>query len=144
MITDSRLIGSIRAAIEDGTGMFFEPGAGRDPAVEQEAQRRAAEIVLKKDFELQRDKILKIIYYEPGMLFGGRLQFSTVGRKVDVGITVISGWNPGILTTLRTLVSSLLVFSPERFYDERTGARIRDEAASRWLTSSSPSQATSG
>jgi hypothetical protein len=127
LITDSRLVG---ASMPSSTGEFwayFGPGQERDPKVNEEAGKRAEEIARRKDFELQRDHIVKIIYYGPGMLFGGRLLFATVGKKIDVSITVVSGWNPGIVSTMKTLVSSLLVFAPERLYDEKTGERVRDE-----------------
>ncbi|MDA4135439.1 MAG: hypothetical protein OK449_00395 [Thaumarchaeota archaeon] len=129
LITDSRLVGASLPAVADDFRAYFAPGKERDPKVDEEAGKRAEEISRRKDFELQRDHIIKIIYYGPGMLFGGRLLFATVGRKIDVSITVISGWNPGIVSTMKTLVSSLLAFAPERLYDEKTGARIRDETS---------------
>jgi hypothetical protein len=127
LITDSRLIGAQLPTYADDFWAYFPPGKERDANLAKEAERRAAEIALKKDFELQRDRIVKIIYEAPGMLVGGRLLFGTVGRKLEISITVMSGWNPGILSTIRTLVSSFLVFSPEMFYNEKTGARMRDE-----------------
>lgn len=116
-------------ALADDFWTFFPPGKERDPEAAQEAEKKAEQIVLRKGFELQRDKVLKVIYDSPGMMIGGRLLFVTVGRKVQIDITVMSGWNQGIMSTLNTLLSTFLVFTPEGFYDEKSGARIRDEAA---------------
>jgi hypothetical protein len=129
LMTDSRVVGSNRPDLTDNFWAYLPPGREPDPLVAQGVAREADRIVAKKDFELQRDKMVKIVYYSPGLLSGGRLLFVTVGRKVEIGITVLSAWNPGILTTVSTLVSSLLIFSPEGFYDEKTGARVRDEGA---------------
>jgi hypothetical protein len=127
LITDSRLVGAALPVYADDFWAFFPPGNQQDSQQAQEAEKRARQIVLKRDLELQRDKIVKIIYESPGMLVGGRLLFVTVGRKVQVNITVISGWNPGIYSTLNTLISALLVFAPEGFYDGKTGSKVRHE-----------------
>jgi len=129
LFTESRLVGAPLPASGDVLLACFLAGKERDPAIAQLAQKRADEIIRTKDFELQRDKIVKVIYDAPQVFIGGRLLFGTVGRRVEVAISVMSGWNPGMFTTIDTLVSSLMVFAPDVFYDEKTGARIRDEKA---------------
>ena len=67
---------------------YLPPGKERDPGAAQEAAKKAERIVVSgRNFELQRDKILKIIYDSPGMMIGGRLLFVTVGRKVQLRIS---------------------------------------------------------
>ena len=131
LVTDSRLVGGTMPATAEDFRAFFAPGKGRDAGLGQEADKKAAEILLLKDFEIYRDKVLKIVYEAPSMLLGGRLLLATTGKRFQVDITVVSGWNPGILSTLNHLISTFLVFAPEAFYDERTGARMRDEVALR-------------
>jgi hypothetical protein len=126
LVTDSRLIGASRPDYPDNFWAYLGPRTEASAESRASADRKAAEIVAREDFELQRDKIVKIIYDEPGSLVGGRLSLAVVGRRVELSITVISGWNPDIALTLKTLVDSLRAFAPERFYDEKTGGRIAE------------------
>ena len=127
LVTESRIVGACLPHDGDEYRVFFPLGIERDPSAAKDAEGKADKIVATKDFELQRDKIVKVIYEEPGVLSGGRLLIGTVGRKVEISITVTSGWNPDILLTTKTLVSSFLVFAPGVFYDEKTGGRVRDD-----------------
>ena len=86
----------------------------------------AAVLIERKQFELSKDSIFKILYEEPGVFFGGHVIFESVGEQIQVEISVLSVWNPSSVQTVRKLVESLLIFAPDRFYDENTGARVRD------------------
>src|SRR5271156_2135202 len=78
LITDSRMVGAGFPVFDDNFWGYFPPGKERNPGLAREAERRAEEILLRRSFELQRDKIVKIIYDKPGMMLGGRLLFATV------------------------------------------------------------------
>src|SRR5580658_6717516 len=121
LITDSRLIGASRPDYPDNFWAYLGPGTEASAESRASADKKAAEIVAREDFELQRDRIVKIMYDEPGSLIGGRLLLAVVGRRVELNITVASGWNPGIVSTLKTLIDSLAAFAPCTFYSEKTG-----------------------
>jgi hypothetical protein len=124
LVTDSRVFGASRPGYSDNFWAYLGPGTYIAPETRSIAYSKAAEIIAKKDFELQRDKIVKIIYDAPGNMVGGRLIIAEVGRKIELSITVVSGWNPGISSTLNTLLDSLRIFAPDRVYSEKTGQRV--------------------
>jgi hypothetical protein len=126
-ITDSRIAGALRPDYDEDFWAYFPPGKERDVALAEEADRKAGEIIARKVFELQREDVVKIIYDPPGLLFGGRLLLVATGRKVELKITVLSGWNLGVLRTIQTLVYSLSWFDPQLTFDERTGGKVGDE-----------------
>lgn len=129
LLTDTRVVGAPRVESEDDFWAYFPAGEELDPAIKEEAERRAGEMVHRKGFEVERQDISKITYEPPSLLSGGRLLLSTVGRRVELKITVLSGWNPGILRTILTLVDSLSSFDPSVTFDEKTGGRVIDERA---------------
>jgi hypothetical protein len=124
VITNDRLVCSARPDFDDDFWAFFQPGKNEDAVGRGVAEKRAAEIIARKVFEVQRDRLVKVIYDPPGQLFGGRLLLVSVGRKVEFEISMLSPWNPGIFKTVRTLVDSMLSFVPGIFYNEKTGQRI--------------------
>lgn len=124
LFTDTRLVGARRPEYPEDFLAYLGPGSAASDEVRTAAQTHAGEIIARESFELQRDKIVEIIYSEPKAYTGGRLLFKEVGRPVNLKITLVSPFNPGIISTLETLSRSLFAFAPDRLFDERTGQRI--------------------
>ena len=91
------------------------------------AEKMAVGRIERKRFELSKEGIFKILYEAPGLFFGGRIVFESVGERVDLGISVLSAWNQNTLLTVRALVDSLLAFAQDKLYDEKTGALVSDK-----------------
>jgi hypothetical protein len=124
LFTDSRVVGAERPGLPDDLWAYLGPGSNASEELRAVVQKRADEIISTKDFEMQRDKIVKILFEEPGLLVGGSMLFVEVGRKVEVQISVLSPWNSGIISTVGTLARSLEAFAPDRLYSEKTGQRM--------------------
>lgn len=124
LVTDSRIVGADRPAYPDDFWAYLGPGSNAGGELRASAQTKAAEIISNSNFEMYRDKIVKILYEGPGLLVGGSLLLFEVGRRVEFRITVLSPWNPGSVSTVETLRSSVAVFAPDKLYSEKTGQRI--------------------
>ncbi len=127
VVTDGRIVGSSRSE-SLGTPEPYLWVEGESPEISRAAaQKEAAEVIERKLFELSKESIFKILYEAPGLFFGGRLIFESVGEEVQLDISVVSVWNPGSLLTVEKIIEALLIFAPDRLYDEKTGALVRDE-----------------
>ncbi len=124
LFTDSRIVGADRPAYPDDFWAYVGPGSSAGEELRKAAQAKAAEIVSKSNFEMYRDKVVRILYEGPGLMVGGSLLLSEVGRRVEFRITVLSPWNPGSISTAETLTNSVAAFSPDKLYSEKTGQRI--------------------
>jgi hypothetical protein len=124
LFTDSRVVGADRPGLPDDFWAYLGPGSNVSGELRAAAQTRADEIISMSNFEMQRDKIVKVLYEEPGQLVGGSMLFVEVGRKMELQISVLSPWNPGIISTLDTLARSVRAFAPDRLYSEKTGQRV--------------------
>src|ERR1022692_94216 len=120
LFTDSRIIGANRPASKDIPESYSWTRTGSSEVDHNAAERVAAVLIERKQFELSKDSIFKILYEEPGVFFGGHVIFESVGEQIQVEISVLSVWNPSSVQTVRKLVESLLIFAPDRFYDENT------------------------
>jgi hypothetical protein len=130
VITNDRLVCSARPEFDDDYWAFFPPGDRSDAPRLEEAEKKASEMIARRIFEMQRDRLVKVIYDPPGELFGGRLFLVSVGRKIEFKISMLSPWNPGIFKTVETLVDCLLSFAPRMVYNEKTGQRMDLERTS--------------
>jgi hypothetical protein len=131
VVTESRVVGAHRpdsVGIPEPYLWLVTESSEADRAA---AGRMAAELIDRKQFDLSKESIFKILYEAPGLFFGGRLIFESVGAQVQLDISVVSVWNPGGILTLEKMVDSLLIFAPDRLYDEKTGALVRDEGPPR-------------
>ena len=127
VITDGRIVGTSRPeSLGIPEPYLWVEGEssekGRAAALEE-----AAELIGRKQFELSKESIFKILYDAPGLFFGGRLVFESVGEEVQLDISVVSVWNQGSVLTVERMIDALLIFAPDRLYDEKTGALVRDE-----------------
>ena len=126
VVTDSRIIGANKGDLPD----FGEPYLWLATESSQEelvkAEATALGIIGRKRFDLSKDSIFKILYEAPGLFFGGRVVFETVGKEVQLDVSAISVWNSGGVLTVGKLISSLLIFAPDKLYDEKTGAFVSD------------------
>ena len=130
LFTNVRLVGALRPDYADDFWAYLPAQGPQDPALKQEAERMAAEILVRRSFELHKDKVVKILYDPPGQLFGGRVLFASTGWNVDIRMTILAGLNPGSFRTAQTMRDSILAFAPGLVYDERTGERIGTDALS--------------
>jgi hypothetical protein len=126
LFTNSRVVGANRPVSNDIPESYFWTTAESSEADHDVAERVAAALIGRKQFELSKEDIFKILYEAPGIFFGGRVTFDSVGEQVQVKTSVLSVWNPSGIQVIRKLVESLLIFAPDRFYDEKTGALVRD------------------
>jgi hypothetical protein len=127
VITDGRIVGTRRPeAVGVPEPFLWVAGRSADEGRDA-AEKMAAGLIERKRFELSKEGIFKILYEAPGLFFGGRVVFESVGERVDLGISVLSAWNRSTLLTVRALVDSLLAFAPDKLYDEKTGALVRDK-----------------
>jgi len=127
VITDGRIVGAPRAAALGVPDPFLWSAEGSSEEERVAAEKAASVIIGRKQFDLSKDSVFKILYESPGIFFGGRVVFGVVGEEVQLDISSVSVWSPGGVMTQRRLVDSLLVFAPDRLYDEKTGAMIKDE-----------------
>jgi hypothetical protein len=125
LFTNSRIVGANRPVSKDIPESYFWT-TGSSEADHDVAERVAAALIGRKQFELSKESIFKILYEAPGIFFGGRVIFDSVGEQIQVEMSVLSVWNPSGVQVIRKLVESLLIFAPDRFYDEKTGALVRD------------------
>jgi hypothetical protein len=126
LFTDSRVVGADRPASDDIPESYFWTTTGSSRADYEVAERVAVTLIERKRFELSKESIFKILYEAPGMFFGGHVIFESVGEQIQVEIGVLSVWSPSSVQMVRKLLESLLIFAPDRFYDEETGALVRD------------------
>ncbi len=124
MITDSRIVGAYRPEYPDDFWVYISPGSEPSEENRSRALGVADKIISTKDFEMQKENVVKIIFDEPTELFGGRLLIKGTGRQVELKITIRSLLNREIMLTIDTLVSSLVAFAPGLVQSEKTGARI--------------------
>lgn len=124
LITDTRMVGAYRPDFPNDFWTYLGPGSTAGDELKSAAQTAAEQILARKDFELEKDQIVKIIYDEPRTYVGGRLLLVGVGRRVNLKVTLVSPFNEGIFSTLTTLSRALFAFAPDRFFDEKTGQRI--------------------
>jgi len=96
---------------------YFGPGSQATQEELDSAKKVADELLETKEFELEKDSILRICYREPNAFSGGSVQFETSNQKIKVNVDIIRGSSE--LPTLNTLVSCLSAFAPDRFYDDR-------------------------
>jgi hypothetical protein len=126
LFTNSRIVGANRPVSKDIPESYFWTTTESSEADHDVAERVAATLIGRKQFELSKESIFKILYEAPGIFFGGRVIFDSVGEQIQVETSVLSVWNPSGVQVIRKLVESLLIFAPDRFYDEKTGALVRD------------------
>lgn len=128
LFTDERVVGAHRPDFPQDFWAYLGPGSSASEELRKRADAKAIEIISGKDFELQKDKVVKVIYDEPRTYVGGRLLFIHTGPRVEVKVTLISPFNAGIGPTLDTLTRSLQAFVPNRLYAEGSGERIGPRA----------------
>ena len=129
VITDGRIVGAPRAEALGVPDPYLWSAKGSSEEERKMAERAASELIGRKRFSISKDSVYKILYDAPSMFFGGRIIFAVVGAQVQLEISSISAWSPGGVMTQRVLVDSLLVFAPEKLYDEKSGGMIKDESA---------------
>ncbi|MDA4112816.1 MAG: hypothetical protein OK474_02100 [Thaumarchaeota archaeon] len=126
LFTNSRIVGANRPVSKDIPESYCWTMTESSEADHDVAERFAAALIGRKQFELSKEGIFKILYEAPGIFLGGRVIFASVGEQIQVETSVLSVWNPSGVQVIRKLVESLLIFAPDRFYDEKTGALVRD------------------
>jgi len=125
LVTDLRLVGAFREEYPDDFCAYLGPGSQVVPELRQKAEAEASKIFAKRDFEIPKDKLVKALYEPPTTYLGGRLLLIEAGRRLELKITLLSPFNPGVISNVETLVRSLAAFSPDRIFNERTGELIR-------------------
>jgi hypothetical protein len=124
VVTDGRIVGASRSESLGIAEPYLWVEAESSETGRAAAQEEATELIGRKQFELSKESIFKILYEAPGLFFGGRLIFESVGEEVQLDISVVSVWNPGSVLTIEKTIDALLIFAPNRLYDERTGALV--------------------
>lgn len=125
LITDLRIVGSFRAEYPDDFCAYLGPDSPSDPELQHRAEAEALKIIAKKDFEIPKDKLVKLLYEPPTTYLGGRLLLIEAGHRVELKVTLLSPFNPGVIATTDTLVRSLVAFAPGRVFNERTGEPVK-------------------
>ena len=129
VVTDARIVGARRGEDSGVSDPYLWSATGSSQEDAAAAEKAAAEFIDRKQFSFSKEGVFKILYEPPGLFFGGRVAFDSVGERVQLDLSVVSVWNPGSLLTVRKLVGALLAFSPDKLYDEKTGALVRDESS---------------
>jgi len=124
LFTDSRVVGADRPGFPDDFWAYLGPGSNVGEELRAAALARAVEIISTRNFEMQRDKIVKVLFEEPGLIVGGSILFVEVGCRMELQISVLSPWSPGSISTVDTLARSISAFAPDRLYSEKTGQRM--------------------
>jgi hypothetical protein len=124
LFTDTRVVGAQRSGFPEDFCVYLGPGSSASDELRAEGQKKAAEVIANEEFEMQKDKVVKVIYTKPRSYEGGRLLFLEVGRRVELKVTLVSLFNPGIVSTVDALERSLSAFVPDKLYDERIGRRV--------------------
>ncbi|MDA4134060.1 MAG: hypothetical protein OK441_00640 [Thaumarchaeota archaeon] len=127
VVTDGRIVGTSRLESLGIPEPYLWVEGGSSETGRAAAQVEAARLIGRKKFELSKESIFKILYEAPGLFFGGRLIFESVGEEVRLDISVVSVRNPSGVLTVEKMIDALLIFAPDRLYDEKSGALVRDE-----------------
>jgi hypothetical protein len=83
-------------------------------------------MVGNKDFEIMKDSITKIVWEKEGFLHGGHFLFNTTQGDFQVDTRPKRG-DASVVKTTNTILGALVVFAPDRLYNEKTGALVHDE-----------------
>ena len=127
VVTDGRIVGARRAETVGVPEPYLWVAKESTEEGRAAAEKIAVALIERKRFELSKEGIFKILYEAPGLFFGGRVVFESVGERVDLGISVLSVWSQNTVLTVGALVDSLLAFAPDKVYDEKTGTLVRDK-----------------
>jgi hypothetical protein len=128
VITVSKIVGARKSGVWHAYERFLGPSIKypTSDADRAKAQEVANELIADKEFGMPKESIVKILYKKPGFYSRGRLTFQTASQQIVLDIPFLQGAS-GANKTVGIIVASLNVFAPDRFYDEDTGALVRDE-----------------
>ena len=122
VITTGEIIGSKKRSWTDGCSVYTGPASKASPEDRVHAFKVAAQLAERKDFELQKNSILRIDYHAPGQLTRGHLVIRTAQESIELKLNALT--NGYLPPTLNALVPSLVAFATDRFYDEKSGMRV--------------------
>jgi hypothetical protein len=123
VITSTRVIGAKKTPWVSGFQRYLGPGSQTTESDIKKAREVAARLESEKDFELPKESIIRITYLAPGMVSGGHILFKTIQGDVELRLAAQTP-DVGVARTVKQLIPALAAFASDRFYDEKTGARI--------------------
>ncbi|MDA4123396.1 MAG: hypothetical protein OK456_09480 [Thaumarchaeota archaeon] len=129
LITSERVVGSRQGPPLTGFDAYLGPGSEYAPAYFDAAKDASAEIVSRKDFEIPKSDITRIIFADAGALTNGYVSFTTQAQEVRIDIHQPAGKNllANIGRTAFNIERALLAFAPDRLYNAETGVLIQEE-----------------
>jgi hypothetical protein len=124
VILPSRIIGTKKIPWSSGIIAYLGPGSRHTEDEKAKAIKIATELIGKKEFDFEKQSIVRIAYRSPGYIFRGHIAFKTTSDKVELKIANLT--NAAITErTVLELIYSLMAFAPDRLYDETTGALMK-------------------
>ena len=123
VLTTDRVVGSRKNPLIDYCSTYLGPNSRATDEERAKATKIAGGLIENKEFELQKNSILKLLYRAPGIFSRGHITFNATSGDIEL---LISNLQSGSLVyTLKGLLPSLVAFAPERLYDEKTGVLVR-------------------
>jgi hypothetical protein len=127
VFTSSRVYGGKKASWFNSCEVDFGPGGGATETQRELAHKVAEEVDAKKDFDIAKETITKILFRENGLFSRGHAIFQTPTEEVRVEVKDTSG--PRYSERSNALLAAVLVeFARDRVYDEKTGDLLLDVA----------------
>ena len=130
VISKESIIGARKSSWISSFEAYLGPGNKLRPDDVTKARKIAAELVDEKEFELPKESIAKITYKKPGTFSRGHFIFTTSEKEVRLDVPGLAG-SGDTMSTMRKMVASLILFAPDRFFDEETGKLMSDEVLER-------------
>jgi hypothetical protein len=126
VITSARVVGTRKTPWLSGFFGYLGPGSHISPGDRAKGTKIATELIAEKEFEIPKGSVSKIMFKDPGAFSNDHAIFKT--NQPDIQIDLLNP--PGDMTIVRVtpkLKGSLVEFTPDRTYNEATGALFRDE-----------------
>lgn len=124
VVTSERITGTKKTPWKTGLVIFLGEGSSVTQPDRGRATEVAMELIRTKEFELTKDKISRISYKKPGLFARGHLILKSADSEAEIKLARY-GNDATSLGVNRVIISSLLVFAPDRLYNESTGDMVR-------------------
>ena len=126
-ITSQRVVGAQKSAMGDHFEAYLGESSKATNKDRQRAAQLFAEILAEKNLEIAKESVVRISWKRAGLFHGAPFLFRTTGG--DFRIVSAPMWTSlGVARVINQIVASLMMFSPDRFYNEKTGALVVQEA----------------
>jgi hypothetical protein len=126
-ITTHRIIGARKSAWSSGFDEYLGPESRATEEDRQKAKNIFPEIVANKDLEISKDSVIKMSWKKAGYFHGARFLFVTKQGDFQI-VTSPLRVTLAVAHAINQIVASLAAFGPDRFYEEKTGLLVMEEA----------------